>query len=236
MGARIEPTSRIGEVHGIYTIVDVLSEKNKNGAYIYKGVCNKCGFVKFATYSDFHAPTSITTICQHLRMDGSYITRCKMDNKRIRHTFNEMMLRCYSENSPDYKWYGGKGIGICQEWRDNPKLFEEWSLTHGYDDDLTIDRIDGNKDYCPDNCQWISREENSRKAGRVNWITVGDDTLTGRQWGAKLGIGPNTINTAIRDFGEEKTKELIRAMLITSPSEKCRKSNQSWFAAYGIEV
>ena len=159
-----------------------------------------------------------------------------MENKRIEKIFKNMQQRCYNANNKDYKWYGGRGIGIYQEWRDNPKLFEEWAINNGYNDTLTIDRIDEDKDYCPDNCQWISRAENSRKAGRVNWITVGGDTLTGKQWSAKLGIGPNIINTAIRDFGEEKTKELIQAMLCISPGEKSRKSNQSWFSVYGIQV
>ena len=115
-------------------------------------------------------------------------------------------------------------------------MFEIWALNNGYNDSLTVDRIDSDKDYCPENCQWITMEENSRKAGNVNWITVGEYTLTGRQWADKFGLGKNRINTLIREFGIEKTKELIAAMLISPPSTKERKSNQSWFEIYGIQI
>jgi hypothetical protein len=110
------------------------------------------------------------------------------------------------------------------------------AIKNGYNDNLTIDRINANYDYCPDNCQWIPLIENSRKAGRVNWIDVNGEVLTGRQWSEKLGLGVNTINTALRDYGLIKTIELICAMLQEPPSVKHRKSHQTWFSVYNIEI
>ena len=83
------------------------------------------------------------------------------NNKRIEKIFKNMIQRCYNKNNKDYKWYGGKGIVICDEWRNNPKSFEEWAMDSGYDDTLTIDRIDEDKNYYPDNCRWILGSQNS---------------------------------------------------------------------------
>ena len=74
-----------------------------------------------------------------------------------------MKARCYNCNSDHYKFYGGKGISVCKAWL-HYEPFRWWALEHGYSPGLSIDRIDSTKDYCPENCQWITLSENSRKA------------------------------------------------------------------------
>lgn len=69
--------------------------------------------------------------------------------------------RCRNPNDTGYRWYGGRGINVCNEWNDDFNSFYEWSMTHGYSDDLTIDRIDVNGDYEPSNCRWITMAEQS---------------------------------------------------------------------------
>lgn len=236
MGEKFDPRCHIGEVHGIYTIVDVLNEKDSSGHRLYKCICNECGINKSLSYRNIHAPSQIVTTCRHVRVDGSLITDYKWINQRLRKIFNNMMRRCYGPNNKDYQWYGAKDIGVCEEWKKNPQSFEIWSMNNGYADNLTIDRIDATTDYCPENCQWIPLKENTRRAGKVTWITIGDETLTGRQWADKLQIGTNTINTAIRQHGIDKAIELIAAMLEELPSTKHRKSNQTWFSVYGIQI
>jgi len=79
-----------------------------------------------------------------------------------------MKQRCYNQNHPHYKWYGGKGITICDEWMGGNGFqnFVEWSLSNGYNEDLTvdrIDRIDSGSNYCPDNCQWLTPSQTAYK-------------------------------------------------------------------------
>lgn len=236
MAEKFDPSCHIGEVHGIYTIVDMTGEKDKYGHWIYKCVCNVCGCPKFSHYGKISGEKSKATHCNHLRANGTYIIKGKWKNSRIKYIFRDMMARCYNKKDKSYRWYGAKGVGVCEEWLNNPLLFEKWAADNGYKDTLTIDRINADQDYCPENCRWISPEDNSRRAGKVNWIEVDDVSLTGKQWAEKLNIGPNTINTAIREHGVSKTKELIVAMLKESPSTKYRKSHQTWFDAYGIQV
>lgn len=78
-----------------------------------------------------------------------------------------MKARCSNNKSKAYKWYGGKGVQVCKEWLEYLN-FKEWALANGYKIGLSIDRVDSNGNYCPENCQWITREENTAKGAKPN--------------------------------------------------------------------
>lgn len=237
MKSKFDPRSHIGETHGIYTIVDVMDQKDKHGRWIYKCVCSQCGYVRMERYNIISCQSRIVTTCTHVRVNGDYKPYGHTwTNKRIARIFRGMIARCYNTNDKDYRWYGAKGVIIDPEWLHNPSSFEKWALANGYQDNLTIDRIDSNKGYCPDNCRWMSLEENSRRAGNVNWLTVNGITLTGRQWAEKLGLGALAIDKYIKAHGVSKTKELIVAMLNDPIVSKHRQPRQTWFSVYGIQI
>lgn len=71
-----------------------------------------------------------------------------------------IVKRCETKSSNNYKYYGGRGIKICTEWRENPKLFCEWALSHGYKNGMEIDRINVNGNYSPENCHFITHKNN----------------------------------------------------------------------------
>lgn len=75
-----------------------------------------------------------------------------------------MIYRCYDIKSNSYQYYGQKNIQVCDEWRQSKTLFFIWALNNGYQDNLTIDRIDSKGNYEPSNCRWISKSENSKRA------------------------------------------------------------------------
>ena len=227
---RIDPRCHVGETHGVYTLVDVLEEKDKYGHYIYKGICNECGYEKYAHYGDFNSMNHVTTICNHIDVDGKYIRYVSWNNKRIRKIFFGMKNRCYNENDESYQWYGFKGVRICDEWINNPKLFEDWSIKNGYDDNLTIDRKDENKDYCPENCRWIPLEENSKYKSTTCLINVDGEVHTGREWSKVLGLGTNRINTYIRQYGIDNTIKFIKKFK-NNPNLK-PKQPQSYYDLY----
>jgi hypothetical protein len=98
-----------------------------------------------------------------------------------------MMGRCYSPIYDSYKYYGERGIKVCNEWHDFI-VFYEWAIASGYDETLTIDRINVNKDYCPENCRWITRAENNKNKTNSRLLTLNGETKTLPDWSRLLNI------------------------------------------------
>ena len=83
-------------------------------------------------------------------------------NHKLYPIWKMMKQRCYNPHCGNYKYYGGRGITVCQEWRKDFKVFYDWAISHGYQDGLSIDRIDVNGNYEPANCRWITMAEQNR--------------------------------------------------------------------------
>lgn len=98
-----------------------------------------------------------------------------LSKTRLYSIYSGMKQRCYNPNNQHYQWYGAKGITICDEWMGENGLqnFIEWSLNHGYEEHLTIDRRKNDKGYSPDNCQWVTASVNSSKESYVQQSSDG---------------------------------------------------------------
>lgn len=84
-------------------------------------------------------------------------------HSRLNNIWRGMKRRCSNPNYGQYKNYGGRGIKVCDEWNNEYIAFRDWALSHGYEENLTLDRIDNDGNYEPNNCQWITKSENSKK-------------------------------------------------------------------------
>lgn len=234
MPNKIDPRIHIGEIHGVYKISDVLPNKDKYEHYIYKCICQECGYIKYSHYGAIAGEKSMTTVCNHLRSNGNYVTYgYQWKNKRIGKIFHGIIRRCYNQNDKSFRWYGAKGVKVCDEWINSPKLFEEWAFENGYADYLTIDRIEENKNYCPENCRWITGTDNAKYKSTTKLITVDGVSHTGREWADECNLGCNTINLMLRTYPEDDVIEFIHRRL--SDKAKQRKSHQTWFNVYGLE-
>lgn len=113
--------------------------------------------------------------------------------KRLYNIFNGMRLRCYNKKAKNYPNYGGKGIKICKEWKNHFMNFCDWALENGYKENLTIDRIDVNGNYEPNNCRWVTmlQQENNRKNNI--FLKYNNQNKTLKQWGRELNIPYGTI-------------------------------------------
>lgn len=108
--------------------------------------------------------------------------------KRISKTLSHMKDRCYNKHCDDYPMWGGRGITICDEWLNDYMSFYNWAISNGYDDTLTIDRIDNNKGYYPDNCRWVTRKTQARNTRRNRIITFNGETRSLAEWCEVLNL------------------------------------------------
>lgn len=198
----------VGKQIGIFDILGVCDRRTNDGHKLYHVKCVLCGYNNDMRLSEVKR----TKRCAHLSQDGGYrnFGEYVWKNQRLHGIFKGMKSRCYNVNSKDYKHYGAKGIKIYDEWLRHPSLFEDWAMRNGYADNLTIDRIDENQSYCPENCRWITLEDNSRYKSTTRVIDVDGEIHTGKEWSRKLGLGENQINKYIQKHGIDNVIEFIR--------------------------
>ena len=104
-----------------------------------------------------------------------------------------MVYRCENPNAKSYKDYGGRGIKVCPEWRNDFLKFYEWCMSSGYQEGLTIDRIDNNGDYSPDNCRWATKIQQDNNRRNNKFISYNGETHTLAEWNRICGFKRNTI-------------------------------------------
>lgn len=118
----------------------------------------------------------------------------KMSGTRIYQIWVGLKDRCYNPHNTRYCRYGGRGIWVCDEWKNNFSAFYEWSKDNGYSDNLMIDRIDNNKGYSPDNCRWTDSKQQSRNRESNIKITIGNATKTLTEWCEIFELNYSTVN------------------------------------------
>ena len=113
-----------------------------------------------------------------------------------------MIQRCTNPNSAYFPRYGGRGITVCHEWRTRNN-FKEWALSHGYRNDLTIDRIDNDKGYSPDNCRWVTPSQNCCNRSTTHFVTAFGKRQSLMEWSRELNISYNTLKKRVTDHHED---------------------------------
>lgn len=193
----------IGTIVNFYLVLELLNDRTKYGNKLYKVKCTRCGKLLIGRLGNLKR----TKKCLHHSMGINWHS----DN--LRKIFTDMKSRCYNTRNKSYRFYGAKGVTIYNEWLQNSQKFNDWAIENGYKNGLTIDRIDETKGYSPDNCRWITLEENSKWKSTTNIITVNGITDSGRGWAIRLGLGVNHINKYIRKNGLHNCELFIKDKL-----------------------
>lgn len=152
-----------------------------------------------------------------------------MSRSRLNSIYHLMKARCCNSSNPNYKNYGARGITVCEEWKNNFKAFKTWALNNGYSDSLTIDRIDNNKGYCPENCRWVSMKEQCNNYRHNHLITYKGKTMTMAQWAEEEGIPYYRLRARLNYYKDDMSKVFakkdLHAKNITYKNETKRLSD-----------
>ena len=134
-----------------------------------------------------------------------YNTKHRMSDTRLYRTWDSMKSRCYRKSTAPYKNYGGRGITVCDEWRLSFIAFRDWAMSHGYADNLSLDRIDYNGNYEPSNCRWVTIKEQENNRRNNTLLEFGGVVRTQSEWSEVLEIPTHVIhNRLLRGWSIEK--------------------------------
>jgi hypothetical protein len=197
----------IGMVFGTIKVLNF--SKVDRGHSLWNCVCLKCNsiFVR-DSYS-----LKIT------HMNGC--KKCGYHNQshtRLYKTWQSMKTRCLNKRSRLYKWYGGRGISICDPWLEF-KSFSDWALKSGYNDRLTIDRINVDSNYCPHNCRWVTNKVQSRNKTNTRWYTIKGIELPLIDWCTIYKIGFQTVSARLHR-GMSIEEALIKPIELSKSHQK----------------
>ena len=117
---------------------------------------------------------------------------------RIYRIYNDIKNRCYYENDKYYNIYGGREIIMCDEWLNDFMTFCNWAIKNGYKENLSIDRIDVNGNYEPNNCRWITNKEQANNTRKNHFVTYNNETHTLKEWSEILNINYGTLKSRIK--------------------------------------
>ena len=177
-----------GRVFGLWTVVSFSHKSGRSNAAKYHWLCRcDCG-------------TEKTVLRQHLIFNASRSCGCKQGTHKhsgtpTYHTWETMKQRCLNARHPKFPQYGGRGIAVCDRWLS----FENFLADMGdRPASKTLDRIDNDGGYCPENCRWATRsaQQNNRRCNAI--VTLGNETMTATEWDRATGIPARLIMWRLR--------------------------------------
>lgn len=175
-----------GQRFGRLTVIK-RDENDKRGNVQWLCECD-CG--KSAIVRGYQLTVGKTKSCGCLK--GTHKSHHK-SNLRIWYIWQNMKQRCSKESHISYKHYGARGILVCDEWKNDFMNFYNWAMANGYKDNLTIDRIDVNGNYEPNNCRWVNMKTQQRNRTNNHLVTLNGETKCMLEWCEIYHLQYNTV-------------------------------------------
>ena len=172
------------------------SHTNERGASVW--VC-QCDCRNEAHVEGYLLKRGNTRSCGCLQKEAAanvVVKRCTkhgMCKTRLHRIWTHMKERCNNQNCKSFPDYGGRGIKVCDSWSEDFLMFHEWAMANGYEDNLSIDRINANGNYEPSNCRWATDYQQANNKRKNAFITFNGETHTMSEWASITGINYNTL-------------------------------------------
>lgn len=197
-----------GQKFGKLTVLrlDHIRKYNKCTKYYWLCLC-ECGNYCISSQNQLSRGKTKSCGCIQQKYFG---IKHNLRNTKLYNNWDNIKKRCYAKTDYHYKWYGKRGITICDEWKNDFKAFYDWAMANGYEEDLTIDRIDVNGNYEPNNCRWISIQKQQQNKRSNHYITYKNQTKCIAEWAKIYNISRATLSWRIR-----KGWDIERALEIT---------------------
>lgn len=182
----------IGEIFGRWTVIDIASPNIlKGNRKRRRWLCRcECGTERVVEEPSLIRGLSKSCGCYHsevMKEVGKRATTHGMTYTRLYRIYKHIMNRCYNKNDVRYNQYGKRGIRVADEWL-SFEPFMEWAISNGYDDNLSIDRIDVNGNYTPENCRWADRITQANNKTSNQKYTYHGKTLTIAEWAREYNM------------------------------------------------
>lgn len=187
MGKFIDLT---GQKFGRLTVIKRVENKGKNTYWLCK--CD-CGNIKSVRVDSLKNGSIKSCGCYQKEMIKKCHTIHNKCHTRLHSIWSNMKQRCFNKNAKRYSQYGGRGITVCEEWKNDFMSFYDWAMANGYNDNLTIDRIDVNGNYEPNNCKWATNKEQQNNRQHHFLITYKGITKNLQEWCEEVGLSRDNL-------------------------------------------
>lgn len=187
----------VGEKFGRLTVISNTG-KRKGGKVIWLCRCDCGNLTEVMTCNLNMNKKNSTQSCGCLRLEKH--TKHNLSHTNLYKILVSIKGRCKNPKNQNYFRYGGRGINLCEQWdgEDGYETFYKWALENGYKEGLSIDRIDNNKGYFPENCRWVSQKTQMNNQSRNHYVTVDGETHSLKEWSEINNICIGTIEDRIK--------------------------------------
>lgn len=156
-----------------------------------------CGKTTWVVTNNLLSGKTKSCGCWNEEVKSKTHTKHGMSHSRIYRIWSNMKARCETKTNKAYGLYGGRGISVCAEWEEFIP-FRDWALSNGYQDNLTLDRMDNDGNYEPGNCRWATPKEQGNNTRCCHYITYNGETKTVRGWEEALGYSRGIIHSRLK--------------------------------------
>lgn len=184
----------IGKKFGYLTIIEDAG-KTKKSERLWLCRCD-CGNTKITRETRLKAGSCKSCGCYQKKKVAEANLKHGGSKSKLYRVWASMIQRCDNPKATVYKYYGAIGISVCDEWHDFSN-FRRWSCENGYDENLTIDRIDVNGNYEPSNCRWVGFDVQSNNKRNSHYVTINGETKTISEWCQIYGINDSTVRSRL---------------------------------------